>query len=453
MKLADPASAVIFWCTFILFFGIVGRYLAKIVKQPGVLGELLMGVLVGNIGYFAGLQLMYILRDAPAVFSIVQSMLTGTPIASAVSSVITEPLYASKVWTALSGPQGNDWIKVAFVMDALARYGVIFLLFMVGLESSISELKKTGRESVQVAIIGVIAPVALGLLALYALMPNATFSTSLFVAATLSATSVGITARVLKDMHKLQTRESKTILGAAMLDDVLGLILLAIVSGLVINDGFHLLPVVKIILSAVLFFPVALLVGPWVLRYMISCVQFLEPWEGKLLVSFIFVMCLSWLATIVQMSSIIGAFVAGIILHDGLFETRDRKLSNPQLIKHLMAPLEAIFAPLFFMLIGIQVRVETFLDWHVLIFALGLIVVAIVGKLLSGLGGSRRDDRLLIGIGMMPRGEVGLIFASVGKSIGVIPDALFSGIILMVVVTTVLTPLWMKVRYKKVSVA
>lgn len=443
----DPAGSVIFWGTLILFFGILGRYLAKLVNQPGVLGELLMGVLLGNVCYFAGMQLMIVLRDSPAVFSIIQTMLTGTPLSTAVHAVITEPYYASQVLEALSGQNGNDWIKVAFVVDIFSRYGVIFLLFMVGLESSLKELKKTGRESLQVACIGVVAPIVLGLLALYVLMPHAAFSTSLFVAATLSATSVGITARVLKDMNKLNTREAKTILGAAMLDDVLGLVILAIVSRMVMHDGINLVSIIKTLLYALLFFPAALLTGPWLLRKMIACVTFLDPWEAKLLVSFIFVMCFSWLATLVQMSTIIGAFVAGIILHDGFFESRERELKNPQSIKHLMAPFEAIFAPLFFMLIGIQVRLETFFDWHVLIIALGLIVVAIIGKLVSGFGGSRRDDRLLIGVGMMPRGEVGLIFASVGKTIGVIPDSLFSGIILMVVVTTVLTPIWMKKRY------
>jgi len=446
----DPASVVIFWGTLLLFFGILGRYFAKRLHQPGVLGELLMGVIVGNVCYTIGMPMMFILRDSSSVFTIIQTMLTGIPLPTAVHAVITEPHYANQVLDALSGSHGSDWLKVAFVVDTFSRYGVIFLLFMVGLESSLAELKKTGREAFQVACLGVLAPIVLGLIALYILLPHIAFSTALFVAATLSATSVGITARVLKDLKKLSTREAKTILGAAMIDDVLGLVILAIVSGMVIHHGVDPLYIGKTLLLALLFFPVALLVGPWLLRRMIVCVGFLEPWEGKLLVSFVFLMCFAWLATLVQMSSIIGAFVAGIILHDGFFESHEHKLKNPQGIKQLMEPLEAVFAPLFFMLIGIQVRLETFLDWHVVMIAVGLVTVAILGKLLSGLGATRRDDRLLIGIGMMPRGEVGLIFASVGKTIGVIPDALFSAIILMVVVTTVLSPMWMRSRYQGV---
>ena len=160
-------------------------------------------------------------------------------------------------------------------------------------------------------------------------------------------------------------------------------------------------------------------------------------------------MVLAWLATLVQLAAIIGAFAAGLIIHDGFFESRDSLQKNRLGIKELVAPLEALLAPLFFMLIGIQVKLESFLDWHVLMIACGLIIAAILGKLISGLGANRKDDRLLIGIGMLPRGEVGLVFASIGKTLGVMSDQLFSAIILMVIVTTLVAPLWMKVRYAR----
>lgn len=444
----DPASSIIFWGTLILFFGILGRYVAKRVGQPGVLGELLMGVLIGNGCYWGGMQLMVILRDSTAVFSVIQQMLSGVSLSEAAHIAIPDAGFAKQVIKAMSGPNGNQWITITFVVDALSRYGVIFLLFMVGLESSLEDLKKTGKESIRVAIIGVFAPIVLGLLLMKFILPQGSFSTALFVAAALSATSVGITARVLQDMNKLNTREARTILGAAMIDDVLGLVILAVVSAMVVCGHINIFIVARILFFAVIFFPLALWIGPTMLRKMITFVSFVDPWEAKLLASFIFVMCFSWLATLVHMSTIIGAFVAGIILHEGFFESRERELKNPLSIKNLLTPFESIFAPLFFMLIGIQVRLETFLDWNVLIFAGCLIVAAILGKLLSGLGGSRKDDRMLIGIGMLPRGEVGLVFASVGKTMGVIPEALFSAVVLMVVVTTFVTPIWMKLQYK-----
>jgi Kef-type K+ transport system membrane component KefB len=447
MNHLDPVASVIFWITLIFFFGVVGRYIALRFHQPGVLGELLMGVLVGNTCYFFGMHLAVILREGSAIFNILGDTLGGMPLAKAVNSFIPNPHYAQQVLTALGGKDGIDLIKIAYVVDIFSRYGVIFLLFMVGLESSVSELKHTGRASLQVAVLGVVAPILLGLLVTAVLMPNSSFNIDLFVAATLSATSVGITARVLKDLNKLGTREAKTILGAAMIDDVLGLVVLAIVSSLVITGLVSLGMVSKIIILALLFFVGSLLIGPWVLQKAVGFFSFLEPWEAKFTIAFLFVMTLAWLATLVHLAAIIGAFAAGIILHDGFFKAREHGRKNTLGIKELVAPLEALLAPLFFMLIGIQVKLESFFDAHVLLVASGLIVAAILGKLFSGLGGSRKDDRLLIGIGMLPRGEVGLVFASIGKTLGVIPDQLFSAIILMVIVTTFIAPLWLKARY------
>ena len=449
----DPVASVIFWVTLIFFFGVMGRYIALKLNQPGVLGELLMGVLLGNLCYFFGLQLAVILREGSEVFGIMRDLLSGIPLAEAVDTAIPNPHYARQVIKALSGYQGMELIKVAYVVDVFARYGVIFLLFMVGLDSSVAELKHTGRESLQVAVLGVLAPILLGLLVRAILMPSSPFSVHLFVAATLSATSVGITARVLKEMKKLGTREAKTILGAAMIDDILGLVILAIVSSLVINGVVNMAMVSKIIILAVVFFAGALLIGPLILRKAVNVFSFLDPWEAKLSIAFIFVMSLSWLATMVQLATIIGAFAAGVIIHDGYFVSRDSKHKHALTLKELMAPLEALLAPLFFMLIGIQVKVESFFDWHVLVIAIGLIAAAIVGKLLSGFGGNRKDDRLLIGIGMLPRGEVGLVFASIGRTLEVISDQLFSAIILMVIVTTFIAPIWLKSRYAKNKVA
>ena len=446
---SDPSSAIIFWGTILLFFGILGRYIAKLFGQPGVLGELLMGVLVGNVCYFYHVQLMVILRDSTAIFSVIQQMLEGVSLKRAVHHLISDSAYAKQVLTALSGQNGQQWIAVTFAVDALSKYGVIFLLFMVGLDSSLHDLKKTGKESVLVAVIGIFAPIILGLLVTRWMLPSAPFSTALFVAATLSATSVGITARVLHDMKKINTREAKTIMGAAMLDDVLGLIILAVVSAMVLVGSVNVLIILRIMFMALIFFPLSLWLGPKLLRRMVAMMSFVDPWEAKLLSSFIFIMGFSWLATLVNMSTIIGAFMAGIILHESFFQSRERELKNPLSIRNMLAPFEAVFAPLFFVLIGIQVRLETFFDPQVLLFSLYLLVAAILGKLISGLGGNRKDDRWLIGIGMIPRGEVGLVFASVGKNLHVISDCLFSAIVLMVVVTTFITPLWMNLQLKR----
>lgn len=443
----DPIAFVLLGVTAIFFFAIIGRYTARCLHQPSVLGELLIGILIGNLFFYYGFPLAILLREGSAIFDVIKELLNGVPLNQAVLSTLPNADYAQQVIAALSGVHGADYLKITYVVDVFSRYGVIFLLFMVGLESSLEEMKHTGRDSFFVALIGVIAPMILGFGVAYLLMPNASYQVDLFIAATLSATSIGITARVLGEMKKLNTREAKTILGAAMLDDVLGLIILAVVSSLVISGAVDMRIIIRIIVSALLFFAGTLYLGPIILRKAIRFFRFLEPWEAKLFISFLFIMLFSWLASVIQLATIIGAFTAGIILHDGYFDDFS-KSKEKRSIYHLLSPLESILAPMFFVVIGIQVKLESFYHWNVIILASGLIIAAVIGKLLSGYGARAKNDRVLIGIGMLPRGEVGLVFASIGRTLGVITDDLFSAIVLMVIVTTFMAPFLLGARYK-----
>jgi Kef-type K+ transport system membrane component KefB len=447
----DPVASVILGVTLLLFCGIVGRYIAGRLNQPKVLGELLMGVFIGNVAYLFGSHLIVILRESTALFAIVQDVLHGIPLNEAITSNIPNSYYSAQVLKELSSSDGTDWFNMAYAVDIFSRYGIIFLLFMVGLESSVEELLHTGKESLRVAIIGVIVPILLGFAVAYLLLPQTSFNAHLFIGATLCATSIGITASVLKEMGTLKTREAKTILGAAMIDDILGLIILAIVSGVVINQAVDIFMVSQIIILSILFFAAVLYIGPFILKKAVRYTAFLELWEAKLLIAFIFLMLLSWIASKVQLATIIGAFAAGLVLDDKYFSERDHDKTKSISIKKLISPLESTLAPLFFVLIGLQVKLETFLDLQVLYLAFGLIIAAILGKLICGLGANSKDDRLLIGIGMLPRGEVGLVFASIGRTLGVITDTLFSAIILMIIVTTFMAPPLLKFRWEQLE--
>ncbi|MFQ6021110.1 MAG: cation:proton antiporter [Acidiferrobacterales bacterium] len=435
----DPIAPVILGVTGILFFAVLGRFGARKLGQPAVLGELVMGLILGNAGYLVGFELIQVLREGPAIFDMVGLDLAGAPLEQAADSALG-PVAGPNVLKILQGPGGVAMLQVAQTVDVFSRYGVIFLLFLVGLGTSLEEMRQVGGESLRVALVGVLLPFVLGFSAARLLMPELSLSVDLFIAATLGATSIGISARVLSDLDQAHSREAHVIIGAAVIDDVLGLVMLAIVSGIVVSGSLELTAVLTTIALAIVFLVFALLLGPYFLDYTIRLVRHLDIVEAKMFISFLFVMALAWLANLVGLATIVGAFAAGLILHDGYFRHWGDYRQHHFTIKDLIAPLETILVPIFFVLMGIQVKLETFLDWHVVTMAAGLLVAAIAGKVLCGFVAGKGANRLAIGIGMMPRGEVGLVFASIGKSLGVISDALFSAVVLMVIVTTLATP-------------
>lgn len=436
---SDPVAPVILGVTAILFVALLGRFGARKLRLPSVLGELSMGILIGNLAYLAGFDLIVVLREGPAIFDTVENLLHGEAVEQAFSHALgaerSEHLFAL-----LTGPHGNELIQVAHTLDVFSRYGIIFLLFMVGLRTSIDEMRQVGPDSIRVALIGVLLPFALGFGSSYLLIPDITFHTSLFLGAALGATSVGISVMVLQELKLEQTRVAHIILGAAVIDDILGLLLLAIVSGIVVTGGIEVVQILSVIFMTTLFLAGAIYLGPFLLKLVIRLIRHLDLLEAKMFVSFLFVMMLAWMANLAGLATIIGAFTAGLIMHDAYFRYWGQVREHTICIKDLIMPLEVILVPIFFVLMGIQVRLETFLDRTVVILASGLLVSAIAGKLLAGLGASRGSNRWAIGLGMLPRGEVGLIFAAIGRSLGVIDDALFSAIVLMVILTTLLAP-------------
>lgn len=440
----DPIAPVILGVTIILLFAIIGRFVARRFGQPTVLGELLIGILVGNIAWYLGVDLIIVLREGPRVFDVVSQTLAGVPIDQAAASLFGEQT-GERIARIITSPQGGQVMQVAQTVDVFSRYGVIFLLFMVGLESDLGEMRRVGADSVRVALLGVLAPFALGFLALALLQPEMPLSSVMFVAATLGATSIGITANVLRETGYHKLTEGHIILGAAVCDDILGLIILAVVSGIVVSGSVNFPDIAFVIVMSILFLYGAMKVGPYIVRFSANVMGRLDIVEAKMFTSYIFVMILAWSANLVGLATIIGAFAAGIILSDSFFSAHEARNEKSVAIRELIMPLEVILLPIFFILMGIQVKIESFLSWEVAVVAGGLLIAAVIGKLVSGIGARRSTNRLLIGIGMLPRGEVGLVFAAIGRTLGVIDDALFSAIVLMVMVTTLMAPPMLKV--------
>jgi len=436
---SDPVAPVILGVTAILFVALLGRFGARRLGLPSVLGELAMGILIGNLAYVIGYDLIMILREGPAVFKTVENLLQGESLELACAHALGDAK-AEYVLGLLQGPHGNELLQVSHALDVFSRYGIIFLLFMVGLRSSLDEMRQVGPDAIRVALIGVLLPFTLGFASSFLLIPDISFHTSLFLGAALGATSVGITVMVLREMNMEQTKVARIILGAAVLIDILSLLLLAIVSGIVVTGGIEMGQVLTVIVMTALFLTGAIVLGPWLLKAVIHLIRHLDLMEAKMFVSFLFVMVLAWLANLAGLATIIGAFTAGLIMHDAYFRHWGHEREHSVCIRDLIMPLEVILVPIFFVLMGIQVKLETFLDMNVVVLASGLLVAAIVGKVFAGFGAARGSNRWAIGLGMLPRGEVGLIFAAIGKSLGVIDDALFSAIVLMVILTTLIAP-------------
>ncbi len=386
--------------TLILLGAKLGGAAFERLRLPSVLGELCVGVLIGNLG-LVGLHEFDRLRHDPT-------------------------------------------------LDVLAQIGVLFLLFEVGLHSDVRQMLAVGASSLLVAVLGVIAPIVLGFACSRAFFPGHDTLTHAFVGATLCATSVGITARVLKDLGRAESLEGRIILGAAVLDDVLGLIVLAVVQGVIVAAGsgrsFEPAGAALILVKALGFLVAAVFVGQWLARYSFRIASRLAV-EGVLLAfALAFCFLLAWLAGVAGLAPIVGAFAAGLVLdevHYRELRERDRQRRS---IPELMQPISAFLVPVFFVLMGMRVDLTTFVRGDIVGFALVLTLAAIAGKQLCSLGVLERGvDRLAVGLGMIPRGEVGLIFAGIGATLTlhgerVVDDAIYSAVVVMVALTTLLTP-------------
>ena len=447
---ADPFAPVLLELAMVVLAAAIGRRAAGLVGQPAVLGELVIGVVIGNVGYWLGAPLFVLLMHFDEVRKVV-AVAWNSPLSVAEAAAKVLPAadlgpgsVGARVVEVLSGAEGGHWVLMTLVVWLLSNLGVTLLLFMVGMESSVEELVGVGPRALVVAVIGVVAPFALGYLTTSLLLPVAPIAVHLFVGATLSATSVGITARVFQDLRQLQSAEAKLILSAAVIDDVLGLIVLAVVAGVVATGGIHLGEIARITLLSAAFMATVIFLGDRIARRLARAFRRLEPTQTRLLFALTLAFLMGWLANLIGLATIVGAFAAGLIVSDTHFPAREGGHdATGETVHALVAPLEQIFAPVFFLLMGMQVNLSTFAKPGTLGVAAGLTVAAVAGKVVCGLAAGK-TDRLSVGLGMVPRGEVGLIFASVGKGLGVIDDALFSAVVIMVMVTTMMTPIALK---------
>ena len=401
----DPA--VLIGAAMMLVLAKLGGELFERLRQSAVLGELVAGIVLGNL--------------------------------------------------VILGFGGAESLKTSGTIAALAELGVIILLFEVGLESDLKEMMEVGGSSLLVAVLGVIAPFFLGWMVSAYFIPEAPQLAHVFIGAILCATSVGITARVFKDLGKLNTREARIILGAAVIDDVLGLLILAIVAGAIkaasTGVALSMIDVGLIALKSLLFLVGSILLGHYLMPRVLRGAGRFESRGVLLTLAISFCLALSWAAAKVGLAPIVGAFAAGLILDEVHYQPAGGK--NQRDLADLLHPVSTVLVPIFFVLMGMKVDLRLLTRVDILGFALVLTLAAIVGKQICALGATERGlNRLAIGIGMIPRGEVGLIFAGIGATLmlpssngvsePVITSAVFGAVVIMVITTTLITPLALK---------
>jgi Kef-type K+ transport system membrane component KefB len=437
---SDPVVPILIASIFITLGAALGGYLMKWLKQPAVLGELLVGLLAGNLGYYLGNPTLAVLREGDNLARISTLALNSSnTIGEAALRLLPPGPHTDLLVQLLSGPQGQSYLSVYSFIDVISRLAILVLLFTVGLEISLVEMQRVGKYATYVAVLGIVLPMALGMGLMKLMHPNNPLAVDLFVGGILTATSVGITARVLRDLGQENTEEARIILGAAVIDDVLCLIVLAVVSGLAVTGRISVTAIAITTGKAALFLIASLGIGIWLVPKLVRRLAHFGVSNLKLLFGVSFALLLSWLASVADLATIVGAFAAGMVLNSFF----DREVQGASL-HELLSPIESLVVPLFFVWMGIQVKLESMASKDVMIAGMGLTIAAVVGKVAAGWGCPPSLNRLAVGFGMMPRGEVGLIFAGIGKGIGVVDEGLFSAVVLLVMVTTILAPILLR---------
>ena len=316
------------------------------------------------------------------------------------------------------------------MLQVMAQLGVVLLLFLIGLETDVRRLLAVGGASAAVATTGVVLPLAAGFAIARAI--GYPFLVALLLGAALTATSVGITARVLSDLGQLKTAESQIILGAAVLDDILGLICFAVVGGIAEGQAITAWGLARIVISAFGFIALALVIGSFLAPQLIALVTPLRVQKALLFASLMFAFALAWIAGATGSGMIIGAFAAGLVL---------ARTEKGKEIEHEVHHVAQFFIPVFFVVVGAAVDLKALNSRPFLVMGLLLTLAGVVGKVIAGFAAFGAPvRRLVIGIGMVPRGEVGLIFAQLGLSTGLLSAGLYSSLAFMVIVTTLITP-------------
>jgi len=401
---------------------LAARALAELMVRlqlPTILGELVAGVLIGA----SGLHLILPPETHAQISLLLEQVVGGL--------------------SGLTPDQVGEIYNETFPnLQAVARLGLYALLFLTGLESELDELVAVGLQATTVAVTGVVLPFAMGTAGLYYLF-HVPLIPAIFAGAAMTATSIGITASVFGELKFLKTREGQTVIGAAVLDDILGIVILAVVVALAGGEGFALAPILKLVTAAGVFVAAALFLSRTAAPAFDWCIDQLKAPGDVVVASFVVLTGCCFAAQAIGLEAALGAFAAGLIL------SGSRRSHE---IQDTVKPLVALVATVFFVLIGTSMDLSVLNPFDPanregLIVAAFLLTVAIAGKIAAGWSyvSKVKTNRLVVGLGMMPRGEVGLIFLGLGTQASILTPPLEAAILLMVIGTTFLAPILLRV--------
>jgi len=388
-------------------------------------------------------------RPALGITIVIMAALAGGHLAGRVGqAAVLGELLAGMILGSLAGVAGFRFIATDPYLDILGRIGMLLLLFEVGLDLSVRDLFAVGPSSLLVAVIGTMASLVIGAGAAALLLPGAPHATHVFLGAALTATSVGITARVLKDMGASRSTEARIVLGAAVVDDVLGLVVLGIVgASFAPHQGasaFGDTSIAALIMKTAGFLLLAIILGTRLTPTWFHQAARLRTKGSLLAVGLCFCFFLSWAASSIGLAALVGAFAAGLVLEDVHSEVFVRRGERP--LGELLQPMTSFLVPVFFVLVGFRADIRTLAHPTALAVPLALTLAAVVGKLMSGLGVLARGvNKRTVAIGMIPRGEVALVFAALGgtfkaNQLPLLDQGGYTAIVTVVILTTIVTP-------------
>lgn len=436
---------------YILAFGLVSAVMAGVyaASETGgtqgnlggpvaVLGEMGIVLLLAKIGGHVAIRL-----GQPAVLG---ELGAGMAVGAFLSLGAVNG-YSVYLLDAVRGPDSH--------LHVLAQMGVVLLLYRVGLESHFSQLLENGFTAALVAITGIVLPVIGGAAVCFWFGAESKAGQPeiylyLFVGATMAATSVGMTARVFDDLGLSESKEANIVLGSAVIDDVLGLLVFAVISSLVFTtsgdvEASLIGSISGVLWKTAVFFLIVAALGRWLVPPVFRALLRMRGEGVGVAIALSFCFGMAYLSNAFQLATVVGAFLAGLMIDNRYFPRPEgnehgRRLSRHQ-VEQLIDPLYQVLAPVFFVILGMQVRFNALADWKMVWYAIALVVVALTTKIVAGLWvrGPMRS-RMIVGVGMIPRGEVGLIFASMGLASGVFGEATYGTLVLTVFATTLVTP-------------